>query len=355
MGTTPGAGLLGGECRRRAATGGTGRAQLTRLFRLIVVLQSERFPNTRDLAESCEVSRRTIYRDLEALEAAGIPVHYRQERQGYQIARGFFLPPTNLSGIEALALTVLTRQWDGGDALGLLRHAREGAAKVVQALPADLRERVLAAGETFLPGSATVDPPEDRRRVHGAILDALTRQRQLRLWYHDPLSRVDECTKFSLYRLLLHEGHWFLVGRSSLRRRVEVIAVPWVRRAEATEDRLEVPPRFRLDRFLAHSWGVERSPLRYRVWLRFSARLAPMVLDGVWHPSQRRSELADGRVDLHFVVNGLGEILRWVLGFGDDVEVLAPGDLRDRLFEVATKVARTHEPSGAVPPPPATA
>jgi proteasome accessory factor B len=218
--------------------------------------------------------------------------------------------------------------------------------KLVQGLPDDLRERVLAAAGPFQTREAPGDPAGDRRRVHAAILEALSARRQLRLWYRDPATLADECTRFTLYRLILSDHHWFLVGRSSLHRRVEVIGVPWVRRAEPTDDRATVPPRFRLERFLAQSWGVERSPVRYRVWLRFSARVAPMVLDGAWHPSQRGVALPDGRADLHFVVNGLGEILRWVLGFGDDVEVLAPEELRDRLFEVSSRVARVHRPAG---------
>src|SRR6266481_1883992 len=88
-----------------------GRAQLARLFRLILMLQSERHPNARELAEWCEVSRRTVYRDLEMLAAAGIPIRFRRERQGYQLAKGFFLPPTFVEETEALALLALSRQW----------------------------------------------------------------------------------------------------------------------------------------------------------------------------------------------------------------------------------------------------
>ena len=129
--------------------GGPGHTHLARLFRLVMILQSERYPNARALADRCEVSRRTIYRDLEVLEEAGIRVQYRPEKQGYQLDRGFFLPPTNLTETQAIALLVLARQWNMGEALGLACEAREGAVKVVQGLPAEVRDRVLAATEPF--------------------------------------------------------------------------------------------------------------------------------------------------------------------------------------------------------------
>jgi proteasome accessory factor B len=325
---------------------------LTRLFKLVAMLQSERHPNARELAEGCEVSRRTIYRDLDVLVAAGIPVRYRQESQGYQIAKGFFLPPANLSELEALALTVLSRQWEGGDALGLLRAASQGAVKLVQGLPAEVRDRVLVAAEPFHDRPEPDERVSGRRSVHDTILGALARQRQLRLWFRDPSTNASECTKFSIYRLILHDRHWFLVGRSSWHRRVEVIGLPWVSRAELTDDVATMPPRFRLGRFLAQSWGVERSPSRYAVRLRFSPRVAPLALDGVWHRSQREEFVPGGGVDLKFVVDGLDEIVRWILGFGAEVEVLEPAALRDRLYRVASQIAETHGspgPAQAVP------
>jgi len=327
------------------APGAIGRAQLGRLFRLVVILQSERFPNARELSERCEVSRRTTYRDLELLEAAGVPVSYRPERQGYQLAKGFFLRPPEISEAEALALLVLSRQWKGGDGLGLVRDAREAALKVIQGLPVDVRDRVLSASEPFLPGASPTAHALGRRQVFEVILDSLVRQRQLRLWYRDPVSLETECTKFAVYKVVLHDRQWYLVGRSSLVRRVEMIGVSWVDRAMPTDDPFTVPPRFNLERFLAGAWGVERNPRRHAVWLRFSARAAPRVRDTEWHESQRPEFLPDGRIDMHFEVAGLDEILRWVVSFGDEVTVLAPTELRDGLLELAGRIARLYEPS----------
>ncbi|MFO0892794.1 MAG: WYL domain-containing protein, partial [Isosphaeraceae bacterium] len=153
-----------------------------------------------------------------------------------------------------------------------------------------------------------------------------------------------ECTKFAVYRLLVHDHHWFLVGRSSFHRRVDVIGVPWISRAESTDDPYRIPPRFDLERFLAQAWGVERSPHRYRVRLRFSARAAPVAEETHRHRALRRTALAGGAVELEFIVDGLDEILKWVQGYGDEVEVVEPGELRLLLFKVAVAVANRHAP-----------
>jgi predicted DNA-binding transcriptional regulator YafY len=342
--------LTPANCSRRAGlrTGESGsalgRAQLSRLFRLVLILQSERYPNARELAERCEVSRRTIYRDLDLLADAGITVLYVPERMGYQLARGVFLPPTHLEETEALALMVLSRQWEAGDGLGLLKHAWEGASKLVQGLPPDVRDRVLAAAEPFRPVSPPDETPPERRGVHEAILATITQLRQARLWYRDAATREEICTKFSLYRLHLVDREWLMVGRSTLHRHVVVIGVASVQKVVLTDDDYAIPPRFNPERYLARPVGNVLGEDSYHVWLRFSPRVNPELND-VWCRGQRRVELADGRLDLLFVTDGLDEVLRWVLGFGDQVEVLAPLELRDQLFRVAAAMARVHRPT----------
>src|SRR4051794_40025140 len=99
---------------------------LVRLLQLLMVLQSERFPNARRLAEVCEVSRRTIYRDLAILDAAGIAVRYHADRQGYQLAKDCFLQPIQLEEKEALSLLIVSRLGSAHEAFGLMAHLRSG-------------------------------------------------------------------------------------------------------------------------------------------------------------------------------------------------------------------------------------
>jgi predicted DNA-binding transcriptional regulator YafY len=327
----------------------TGRAQLPRLLELIMAIQSDRFPNARMLAERCEVSRRTIYRDLDTLAAAGISVNYRPDRQGYQLARGCAFPLPILAEKEALALLVLVRQWKGGAGLDLIRHARDGAVKLVHALPADVRNRVLTQAEP-VPDETNLTPPRpDRKVVYDAILDALARRLQIRIWYRNPSESTPQTTRLSPYRLMLAREIWYVVGRSTSHRQVRVFRIPWIEQVTPTTDPYTIPPRFNLERFLGLAWAMERGEQRHEVWLRFSRRFAPEIREVFWHRSQRVVEWPDGRADLHLVIDGLDEITGWVLGFGDEVEVLAPTELRGRVHAVAVRVATIHSPRSPSP------
>jgi hypothetical protein len=115
------------------------RSQLGRMLRMILEIRTKRFPNAGNLAEACEVSRRTIYRDLDALIAGGVPVNYRADRRGYEIGSGFFLEPTRLEEEEVLALAIRAAL----PVLPLAAEAHTGLAKIVQSLPEASRGRCL--------------------------------------------------------------------------------------------------------------------------------------------------------------------------------------------------------------------
>jgi predicted DNA-binding transcriptional regulator YafY len=81
--------------------------RIRRLLRLIHLLQGGRAYNTESLALECEVSRRTIFRDLGLLREVGVPLVYDELHQGYHVPGTYFLPPTNFTPQEAMALIVL--------------------------------------------------------------------------------------------------------------------------------------------------------------------------------------------------------------------------------------------------------
>ncbi|RPI61897.1 MAG: HTH domain-containing protein, partial [Planctomycetaceae bacterium] len=82
-------------------------SRVYRLLRLITMLQSGRSYTVDELAVELEISRRTVFRDLNMLELAHIPYYFDDARQGYGISKHFFLPPVNLTLSEALAVLML--------------------------------------------------------------------------------------------------------------------------------------------------------------------------------------------------------------------------------------------------------
>jgi predicted DNA-binding transcriptional regulator YafY len=317
------------------------RLPLARLLQLLMILQSERFPNARRLADACAVSRRTIYRDLAILEAAGITVLYHPERQGYQLDRDYWLQPTRLEDNEALSLLIMSRIGCAQIPVGLLRHARSGLVKVVQGLPGELRSRITHSSELIADDTPLLDVCPVRQAIHETILSALSQRRRLALWYRAHGLSPVVTTKLSLFRLAWIRGQWCLVGHSSADREIIVLQVAYIERLELTDESYSIPPRFSLDRFLAKPsrHGDEQ---RHEVQLRFAANVALTLRDIPGRPGQRILPGPDGAFDLFFKVESLDDIVLWTIGFGDQVEVIEPAQLRHAVRIQAERIAHIH-------------
>ncbi|KKM22484.1 hypothetical protein LCGC14_1624910, partial [marine sediment metagenome] len=117
-------------------------SRIYRLLRLITMLQSGRNYTADELAEELEVSRRTIFRDLNMLEMAHVPYYYDRDRGTYRINSHFFLPPMNLTLVEALTLLVAAGRARRSSVLPMARISERAAVKLESALPAPVREHV---------------------------------------------------------------------------------------------------------------------------------------------------------------------------------------------------------------------
>ena len=134
----------------------TRRDPLCRLLQVVIALQSDRRPNAGQLAEEVGVSRRTIFRDLETIEKAGLRVEYDAARQGYRIASG---PPAARGILEEPRGPRADRPGERG---GRPRPLRPGGGREVG--PAQARRRAAREGEAAGRGRR----PGDARRVIAA-------------------------------------------------------------------------------------------------------------------------------------------------------------------------------------------
>lgn len=81
----------------------------------------------------------------------------------------------------------------------------------------------------------------------------------------------------------------------------------------------------------------------YNVELRFLPKVAENVAEVQWHSTQKVTPNGDGSIIAQFRVDGLGEIIWWILGYGDQVQVLAPKVLRKRVIETARNMVKINE------------
>lgn len=114
--------------------------RLARLLKITTLVKSQKSLRRRDLAEECEVSIRTIQRDIDALCYAGVPIFWTGD--GYEIMPGFFLPPMNLSPEEAFSLVIAARSFCEGKGEVSRKTIESALAKIIAGLPHEVQDRL---------------------------------------------------------------------------------------------------------------------------------------------------------------------------------------------------------------------
>jgi predicted DNA-binding transcriptional regulator YafY len=200
------------------SNGSACRQQLARLLRILFRVRSGGHPNAAELADDCGVSRRTIYRDLEALLMAGVPIRYRADRQGYAIDGAFQLvpPPFEPEELHALLFVVMAAVDAPSE---VARLARRGLLRLVEALPSVAREE----GRALL-GAIRADADAESEGVGGpspSVLAALARRCQLRVNVRD--AEDVRTTWLDPQGLSRGPSGWMLIGRAGKGRRPQAI------------------------------------------------------------------------------------------------------------------------------------
>ena len=313
--------------------------RINRIVKLLGLLQGGRGQNSGELADACGVSRRTIFRDLDALRRAEVPLFYDEERQTYGIPGQYFLPPTNFSAEEALAVILLCHELGSDDHLPFCSAAKTAANKLENNLPEQLVRYLRRVSQGVRIKFDATNPLRERQPVYEQLLAAIADRQAVRIRYESFLEQSHIQTKLQPYKLLFNQHSWYVIGRSSVHREVRTFNVGRIAKLELLDESSKIPANFSVDRYLGNAWRLipEAGPDE-EVHLRFRPQVARNVADVAWHKTQRTEILPDGSLDFRVTVSGLNEISWWITGYGEQVEVLSPPKLRELLANRARKM-----------------
>lgn len=178
-----------------------------RLFLILSLLRSRKDLTASDLADQCEVSERTIHRDIQALSDFGVPIHFDR---GYKLPGDAFLPPLNFTVDELLSMYIGLSSNTVQSIDGLRKSARQALSKLESSIPERIKVDYEEARKRI-----TVRPERTRSHQGVALILELLRQgrwpdKKIRLNYVSPQS--SEIVELIPKDLLYKQGNWYLTG-----------------------------------------------------------------------------------------------------------------------------------------------
>jgi predicted DNA-binding transcriptional regulator YafY len=311
---------------------------------MIGLLQVGKGHNVESLANELGITRRTVFRDLDLLKQAEVPIEFDREFEAYHLAKNYSVPPTNLTRDEAIAVIVLCHELGGIGRLPLLTKARSAAGKIEATLPEEIREYVRNAADAIRIQPPLNNPLEGRAWIYNALIASIGNRESVRVSYDSFYDGEIIQTLLSPYRIFYRKHAWYIAARSSIHRQVRTFHIGRIRQLDFTKTNYRIPKNFSLERYLGDGWRFisDRGPT-YEVRVRFGETVAKNVKEVIWHPRQKTNLNTDGTLDFRLRTKGLKEMSWWILGYGEQAEVISPPKLRKLVATKAKLMAEMYK------------
>ena len=312
------------------------RPQAYRMRRIMEMIRKAppegRLPSASMFARELEVSWHTIIRDLNTLrDDEGAPILYDASRKGYYLEDvDWRLPPVTLSQREVFAFSVASRMLQPFRGTPLEMDLQSLFNKIAKSLEgkvtlsADaLTEHVTILEEDYVPLN------RDRWVELAGFID---REETVSMRYRNFAGRVKTYMVAPVH-LVAYHGNWYVLAFTAGRERPATFALSRMLEVSPSREQVPVPRPFVARDFLSEAFGITGGKNEINVHLRFSPSVATYIAERTWHPSQLIKRRRDGCIDLYMKTRGWKELVRWVLSWQPDVEVIRPPSLRARVHE----------------------
>lgn len=315
----------------------------SRLLHLLLLLQTRQLITTTELAERLEVSRRTVFRDVEELSTAGVPVYAERGRNGgIVLLPGARLDASHLEPRELEALSVAGLDGEQLEQLGLAAVHETAARKIAarQAAAPAAPNLTRLADLIVVDSSAWLADP--RAEVDVANLaSSLRHRRRMRIQYRRSAQAQASTRVVDSYGLVAKSGRWYLVADDQGIGRLLAL-----QRLLAYE-LLDAPAALRTGQTLRTVWAALKERTEGPGGVSVTSRLRESRLDLARRIlGTRIHEVSDAENGWCKIVVRYPDIesVRQLLQFGDHIEILTPKAARERIRQLATDLTERHSP-----------
>ncbi|NWG03599.1 MAG: WYL domain-containing protein [Syntrophaceae bacterium] len=292
-----------------------------------------------ELAEEFGVTKRTLYRDLKALEEAGSPIlsEVTDGTTYWKLEPSFKgIPPLTFTLNELMALYFSRKLFMSPGGSPFQTELESAFKKIESALPAKHIARLEKIEEMFTPLIKASKKIDLDKGIFETVQWAILNQNILKLEYKP--RKGNRALHFEVYpySLLLYKGAFYLfcfVPEKGMR----YFALEGIKKAERMNERFEIPEDFSISEFLKVPFGLFHGK-QITVKVIFDKELSDYIQRHTWHPSQSIKELKDGKILLSMTASGKEEIKAWILSFGPKAKIILPKFLME---EIETDIKKT--------------
>lgn len=307
--------------------------RIDRLTAILLQLQSQRIVRGKEIAKRFGISLRTVYRDIRALEDAGVPIG-SEAGLGYFLAEGYHLPPVMFTPAEAGSLLLGSKLIEKYSDVSVNRNFAVAMDKIKAVLDHQQKED-LNTLSSYIEVLKTA--PRTRAGFPNDLLadiqSVLGRRCLIQIAYTSGYKAETTQRMIEPLGLCFYGGAWHLLAYCQLRNDYRDFRVDRVKHVTTTQTQFDADRHGALKDLIKQMvYSTDLKP----ACVSFDQETARFVQDQKYYFGFVELKKSDGRVEMHFLTASYDYFSRWLLSFVDRVEVISP----DRLKTVLRQHAR---------------
>ncbi len=309
---------------------------------MIVYLQGRRFTGVDDLSGRYGISARTVYRDLKALQEAGVPIGFETGR-GYFIVKGYHLPPVMFNREEAASLLAGERLMQRWRDTGIGKAYLSALEKIRAILPPDDKEyfETMERHVQVIQFNDGKTQPSIDEKIFNFLQNAIFRKEVVEISYHSPYRSQKTRRKAEPLGLLLMGGHWYLAGWCRMRKGYRMFRLDRFEEYSLSGEKTPDPPPHTLQEFYdQHLHGKEELE---EVVVHFDTEMMRYIGDQKYRHGWAWEKQTDGGVEMTFLCSVTDHFCRWLLIWGNSARVITNDRVKNRLRELSEELYRHYK------------
>lgn len=313
--------------------------RIDRLTAILMQLQSQRIVRGNEIARRFGISLRTVYRDIRALEDAGVPIG-SEAGLGYYLANGFHLPPIMFTPQEAGSLLLGSKLIEKFSDLSVNRNFAMAMDKIKAVL--DQRQK-----DTLNTLSSYIEVLKTAPQTGigfpnnwlTEIQSLLGRKCLIHIAYTSGYKSETTARTIEPLGLCFYAGAWHLLAFCHLRNDYRDFRVDRIKEVTATQKRFSASRHGDFKALIARMvYSTDLKP----ACVRFDDAAARFARDQKYYFGFVEEKKCNGRVEMHFLTASYDALSRWLLSFVDAVEVVSPDQLKSFMHQHVQRLSQCH-------------
>lgn len=316
-----------------------------RIYRIDQLLHDRKFVSFQELLDRLEVSPATLKRDLAYMrDRLNAPIVYDKEHNGYRFdsdIKNYALPGLWFSPEEIYALLTMQHLLSNLDSDGLLsKHIKPLQSRLMAMLDdaGDSLEEIQKRVKIEKIGSRTFDLDHFQE-----IGSALVKRKRLIIDYQSRSKDENTKREISPQRIIYYRDNWYLDAWCHMKNALRSFSIDAIKRAELLDIRAIDIDEEELNAELGSGYGIFAGKDIQWATLRFSSERAKWIGNEKWHPLQKGEFLQDGTYLLELPYSDERELVMDIMKNGNQVEVISPMSLRNKIAESIMLMARLYQ------------